>query len=331
MRRWGFSFLGAMLCAGGLAAADLPDTLFLNAGEIQRQGLSLEHAGKGEEALLKYLEARKIFVSLVKDHPHWSGNTSRVPSRLKALDERLRPLCLLHQIPPSTVLKDPWAERALSDNTVPTPSAPAVGLGVSNKMSLAEQIAELQRLQAAGHTTVPKGFGSPQSADPESVTKNGLHSVLPPPLPPTPLTAGMTNVKPSSLPTVTVPATPGLTSAEEMARIQAERQQAEQYLQRERLVWQQKEADYQARLREALAARPKALEPGEMAKQMSANRQLRTEFEFLKVASKRGESELLQALDDLESARRENEALLKQYRALQEENARLRRALSGGR
>ena len=57
---------------------------------------------------------------------------------------------------------------------------------------------------------------------------------------------------------------------------------------------------------------------------MSANRQLRTDFEFLKVASKRGESELLQALDNLEDARRENEALLKQYRALQAENARLR-------
>ena len=92
-----------------------------------------------------------------------------------------------------------------------------------------------------------------------------------------------------------------------------------------------KEREYQARLREALAARPKALEPGEMAKQMSANRQLRTDFEFLKVASKRGESELLQALDNLEDARRENEALLKQYRALQAENARLRRAISGGR
>ena len=39
-----------------------------------------------------------------------------------------------------------------------------------------------------------------------------------------------------------------------------------------------------------------------MAKQMSANRQLRTDFEFLKVASKRGESELLQALDNLEDA-----------------------------
>ena len=120
-------------------------------------------------------------------------------------------------------------------------------------------------------------------------------------------------------------------SAEEIARIQVERQKAEQDLQRERFAWQQKEREYQARLREALAARPKALEPGEMAKQMSANRQLRTEFELLKVASKRGESELLQALDDLEDARRENEALLKQYRALQAENARLRRAISGGR
>ena len=114
MRIWGFSFLGAMLCAGWLAAADLPDSLFLKASEIQRQGLSLEHAGKDEDALMKYLEARKIYTSHVTDHPHWSGNTSRVPSRLKSLDERLRPLCLLHQISPSSVLKDPWAERALT-------------------------------------------------------------------------------------------------------------------------------------------------------------------------------------------------------------------------
>ena len=322
MWRWGFSFFGAMLCAGWLAAADLPDSLFLKAGEIQRQGLSLEHAGKGEDALMKYLEARKIYVSLVTDHPHWSGNTSRVPSRLKTLDERLRPLCLLHQIPPSSVLKDPWAERAM----IQTP-APSVGGGeshASGKQSLAEQIAELQRLQAAGHKTVPQGFETPANPTP----KPGLQSVLPPPLAPTPLNigGGTAKVNPPSTP---IPA--GLTSAEEMARIQAERQKAEQDLQRERFVWQQKEADYQARLREALAARPKALEPGEMAKQMSANRQLRTDFEFLKVASKRGESELLQALDNLEDARRENEALLKQYRALQAENARLRRAISGGR
>ena len=206
-------------------------------------------------------------------------------------------------------------------------SAPPVGGGESHatgKLSLAEQIAELQRLQADGHKTVPQGFGTPKTPTPTP----GLQSVLPPPLAPTPLNSGSGTTKVNP-PTTPVPV--GLNSAEEMARIQAERQKAEQDLQRERFAWQQKEADYQARLREALAARPKALEPGEMAKQMSANRQLRTDFEFLKVASKRGESELLQALDNLEDARRENEALLKQYRALQAENARLRRAISGGR
>ena len=171
---------------------------------------------------------------------------------------------------------------------------------------------------------MPQGFGTPKTPTPTP----GLQSVLPPPLAPTPLNSGSgtTKVNPP-----TTPALVGLNSAEEMARIQVERQKSEQDLQRERFAWQQKEADYQARLREALAARPKALEPGEMAKQMSANRQLRTDFEFLKVASKRGESELLQALDNLENARRENESLLKQYRALQAENARLRRAISGGR
>ncbi len=212
-----------MLCAGWLAAADLPDSLFLKAGEIQRQGLSLEHAGKGEDALMKYLEARKIYASLVTDHPHWSGNTSRVPSRLKTLDERLRPLCLLHQIPPSSVLKDPWAERAM--NQTPAPSGSGGKSHPSGKQSLAEQIAELQRLQAAGHKTVPQGFEPPANPTP----KPGLQSVLPPPLAPTPLNigGGTAKVNPPSTP---IPA--GLTSAEEMARIQAERQKAEQDLQR---------------------------------------------------------------------------------------------------
>ena len=54
-------------------------------------------------------------------------------------------------------------------------------------------------------------------------------------------------------------------------------------------------------------------------------------MELTKVASRGGESELLEARDKLEEARRESEARRKQYRALQAENGRLRRAISGGR
>ncbi len=81
-------------------------------------------------------------------------------------------------------------------------------------------------------------------------------------------------------------------------------------------------------LRSALAARPKSLEPGEMAKQVTSNQTLRKDLEFLKVQSKRGESDLLDALEELEKARKESEFLRKKFRELQAENQKLRRALS---
>ena len=109
---------------------------------------------------------------------------------------------------------------------------------------------------------MPQGFGTPKTPTPTP----GLQSVLPPPLAPTPLNSGSgtTKVNPP-----TTPAPVGLNSAEEMARIPAERQKAEQDLQRERFAWQQKEAAYQARLREALAARPKALQPRQIDNHMT--------------------------------------------------------------
>jgi hypothetical protein len=65
-----------------------------------------------------------------------------------------------------------------------------------------------------------------------------------------------------------------------------------------------------------------------MAKQVTANQTLRKDFEFLKVQSKRGESDLLDALEELEKARKESEFLRKKFRELQGENQKLRRALS---
>ena len=64
-----------------------------------------------------------------------------------------------------------------------------------------------------------------------------------------------------------------------------------------------------------------------MAKQVSANQALQKNYEFLKVQSKQGESDLLGALDELEKARRENEFLRAKFRELQAENQKLRRAL----
>jgi len=110
--------------------------------------------------------------------------------------------------------------------------------------------------------------------------------------------------------------------------LQIEKQQAEQALDKERQNSLKMEAAYQTQLRAALAARPKSLEPGEMAKQVNANHILQKDFEYLKVQSKRGESDLLDALEQLEQARKESEFLRKKFRELQAENQKLRRAIS---
>ena len=65
-----------------------------------------------------------------------------------------------------------------------------------------------------------------------------------------------------------------------------------------------------------------------MAKQVSVNQALQKDFEYLKVQSKRGESDLLDALEELEKARKESEFLRKKLRELQAENQKLRRVLS---
>ena len=315
MRRWGWVFVWVAVWAVNSWAADVPFKMYAEANQLVSDGLTLEHRQVREQASAKYLQARKIYIRILNEYPTWQSDSQLVKGKLTQLDNRLRPLLLTQGISPASMLTDPYPKPkvetpllsgtsppALAEKAVPLPGTPAF-----ESLSLDEQIAALKKLQASGHKTIPTLTPkSPLETDTTKV-EAGIHQ--------TPNTSKPTDLTPS----------------EELARLHVERQNAEQDLQRERFAWQQKEREYQARLREALAARPKALEPGEMAKQMSANRQLRTDFEFLKVASKRGESELLQALDNLENARRENEALLKQYRALQAENARLRRVISGGR
>ena len=95
----------------------------------------------------------------------------------------------------------------------------------------------------------------------------------------------------------------------------------------------QMEADYQAQLREAMAARPKALEPGELAKQVKVNESLKKDFEYLKTQSRKGESSLFKAAQELDQLQKEN-ALLQgrlseagspaQIQLLSEENQSLR-------
>jgi len=116
-------------------------------------------------------------------------------------------------------------------------------------------------------------------------------------------------------------------------------------MQRRDLEKYQREADHQAQLREALAARPKALEPGELAKQVKVNESLKKDFEYLKTQSRKGEGSLITAIQELDRLQKENAILQNrlaeagsptQMKLLSEENqllrtkiAELRRAMEG--
>ena len=116
-------------------------------------------------------------------------------------------------------------------------------------------------------------------------------------------------------------------------------------MQRRDLEKHQMEADYQAQLREAMAARPKAVEPGELAKQVIANESLKKDFEYLKTQSRKGEGSLITAIQELDRLQKENAILQNrlaetgsptQMKLLSAENqllrtkiAELRRAMEG--
>ena len=116
-------------------------------------------------------------------------------------------------------------------------------------------------------------------------------------------------------------------------------------MQRRDLEKYQREADHQAQLREALAARPKALEPGELAKQVKVNESLKKDFEYLKTQSRKGEGSLITAIQELDRLQNENAILQNrlaetgsptQMKLLSEENqllrtkiAELRRSMEG--
>lgn len=104
-------------------------------------------------------------------------------------------------------------------------------------------------------------------------------------------------------------------------------------IQRRDLEKHQMEVNYQAQLREAMAARPKSLEPGELAKQVKVNESLKKDFEYLKMQSQKGEGSLIIAIQELERLQKENVLLQKrlseagspvQMKLLSEENQSLR-------
>lgn len=95
-------------------------------------------------------------------------------------------------------------------------------------------------------------------------------------------------------------------------------------------------SDYEAKLREALAARPAALQPGELAKQVRANETLKQDYDYLKTQSRKGESALLEAIQELDRLQKANAYLHQrlaeagsptQMKLIRAENASLRKQI----
>ena len=303
MWRWGIGLISLLVCVDYARGVELPEKLYFDGNQMAKDGLILDYRKSKADAIAKYLQARKLFVQILERYPTWQAESGLVRKKLAELDARLRPLLLTQGISPDSILGSPNQLQAktaqLSSRATRPSTAP---LATPNKgMSLDEEIAALRALQAKGQTKVPSGFGQGR------------------------------NLSATAAPTATIakPLTPlSLSQTEQLARLQLEKGQAERSLDDEQQKRLAMEASYKARLRAALAARPKSLEPGEMAKQVSVNQALQKDFEYLKVQSKRGESDLLDALEELEKARKESEFLRKKLRELQAENQKLRRVLS---
>ena len=303
MRGWGIGLISLLLCVNYVRGVELPEKLYFDGNQMAKDGLILDYRKSQAEAIAKYLQARKLFVQILERYPTWQSESGLVRKKLTELDSRLRPLLLTQGISPDSILgslNQVQAKTAQSPAPAPTPSI--IPLVPPQKgMSIDEEIAALRALQTKGKTKIPSGFGQGRGRS-------------------TPATPA---------PAIAKPLAPlSLSQTEQLARLQFEKEQAERSLDEEQQKHLVMEASYKAQLRAALAARPKSLEPGEMAKQVTANQTLRKNFEYLKVQSKRGESDLLDALEQLEKAHKESEFLRKKFREVQAENQRLRRALS---
>ena len=302
MRGWVVFLVGLFVCSLDVGGVGLPEKLYFDGNQLAKDALVLEYHKSHPEAIARYLQARKLYLKILEQYPTWQTESGLVQKKLDELDARLRPLLLTQGISPSSIIQPP--ER-LQAKTVPErapPVIPDVPIAETPKkrMSIDEEIAALRALQAKGETKVPTDFGG--NSDPS------------PPITP---------------PTIPMPSPSlALSQSEKFARLEIEKQQAEQALAHERQKVLQLQTDHRAQLRAALTARPKSLEPGEMAKQVTANQNLRKDFEFLKGQSKRGEEDFLDALAELEKGRIENEFLRQKFRELQAENQKLRRALS---
>lgn len=126
---------------------------------------------------------------------------------------------------------------------------------------------------------------------------------------------------------------------------QVTRQSYEQILAQTRAEIQERDlqkhrmkSDYEGKLREALSARPPALQPGELAKQVRANETLKQDYDYLKTQSRKGESALLEAIQELDRLQKANAYLHQrlaeagsptQMKLIRTENASLRKQIEG--
>ena len=140
-----------------------------------------------------------------------------------------------------------------------------------------------------------------------------------------------------------VPLTPSVKTPVRPPVKQVTRQSYEQILAQTRAEIQERDlqkhrmkSDYEAKLREALSARPPALQPGELAKQVRANETLKQDYDYLKTQSHKGESALLEAIQELDRLQKANAYLHQrlaeagsptQMKLIRAENASLRKQI----
>ncbi len=140
-----------------------------------------------------------------------------------------------------------------------------------------------------------------------------------------------------------VPLTPSVKTPVRPPVKQVTRQSYEQILAQTRAEIQERDlqkhrmkSDYEGKLREALSARPPALQPGELAKQVRANETLKQDYDYLKTQSRKGESALLEAIQELDRLQKANAYLHQrlaeagsptQMKLIRTENASLRKQI----
>ena len=179
MRGWEIFLVGFLVYSLDLGGAQLPEKLYFDGNQLAKDALVLEYRKSHPEATAKYLQARKLYLEILKEYPAWQTESGLVQKKLNELDERLRPLLLTQGISPGSIIQSPGSFQAktVPEKTKPlTPHVP-VPEALKKGMSIDEEIAALRALQARGETKVPAAFGhkSTKGALSGYVTPKGFH------------------------------------------------------------------------------------------------------------------------------------------------------------